>query len=151
MTTKNEYKSNCEKLLIGGKEFISFPDLNKKNVLARIDTGARTSSIHCEKVWLERIENKPVLCAYLLKKTTRVTRFHDFKIKTVKSSNGIAETRYAIRLKVKIGLKIYKTEFTLAKRDKMNYPVLLGRKFLKNRFIVDVSTNYLISGKIKQN
>lgn len=147
MTTKNTNYGTCEKLLIGGKEFISIPELNIKRVLARIDTGARTSSIHCAKVWIERFDNKPVLCVHLLKKTTRVTRFNDFKIKTVKSSNGLAEKRYAIRLKIKLGNKIYKTEFTLAKRDKMNYPVLLGRKFLKNRFWVDVSADYLLSKK----
>jgi hypothetical protein len=64
----------------------------------------------------------------------------------VKSSNGIEQTRYAIKLKVKVGDQEVLTEFTLTNRDKMNYPVLLGRKFLRHRFVVDVSRNFILSG-----
>lgn len=136
-----------EKLIIGAKEYVNFPALKKKHVLARIDTGARTSSIHCDKVWVERKKNKKILCATLLRKTKNVTRFKKFSKKKVKSSNGIAQVRYVVKIEMDLGDKIYLTSFTLNNRDKMNCPVLLGRKFLRGRFIVDVGRNYYLGRK----
>lgn len=138
-------KNYTDKVLIGGKEKVDFPDLGKFHVLARVDTGAKTSSIHCDKVWLEKINGKVVLCAFLLKKTSHVTRFSKFTRKLVRSSNGEEEERFAVRLNMKLGEQVYRTEFTLSNRDKMNYPVLLGRKFLRKGFLVDVSSDHLIS------
>lgn len=134
-------------IVVGGKEKVHFEEINKHNVLARIDTGAKTSSIHCDKVWVERDGNKKVLCAFLLRKTSHVTRFKKFKTRIVKSSNGISQTRYAIKLRIRIGEHEMLTEFTLSNRDKMSYPVLLGRKLLRKGFVVDVSRNFILSGE----
>lgn len=138
-----------EKKCVGSKEHISFPQLNKQNVVARIDTGAKTSSIHCDKVWVERIQGKNVLCASLLRKTTTVTKFPKFKLKKVKSSNGHVQTRYTVKLMVQFSGDEFETEFTLSNRDNMNHAVLLGRKFLKNRYLVDVSRMFIHSLKKK--
>lgn len=146
----NQPERNGNKFIIGGKEYVDFKEINKKRVVARIDSGAKTSSIHCEKVWIELINRKKVLCATLLRKTNQVTRFKKFRIKTVKSSNGHEQTRYAIKLKVSIGGDEYLTEFTLTNRDRMTYPVLLGRKFLRKGFLVDVSRNFILTGEGKQ-
>jgi hypothetical protein len=139
-----------DKKCIGSKEFISFPQLNKRNITARIDTGAKTSSIHCEKVWIERVKNKKVLCASLLKKTTHITKFPKFRLKKIKSSNGHVQMRFIVKLMVEFSGDVFETEFTLSNRDKMNHAVLLGRKFLKNRYIVDVSRMYIYSSKKKK-
>lgn len=139
-----------EKKCVGSKEYISFPQLKKQNVVARIDTGAKTSSIHCEKVWVERIKNRNVLCATLLRKTTIVTKFPKFKLKKIKSSNGHVQTRYTVKLNVLFSGDEFETEFTLSNRDKMNHAVLLGRKFLKNRYLVDVSRMFIHSDKKKK-
>ncbi|HET8837809.1 MAG TPA: RimK/LysX family protein, partial [Flavobacteriaceae bacterium] len=56
---------------------------------------------------------------------------------TVKSSNGITQKRYEIRSTIQIFGKIYKISLTLSDRKEMRYPVLIGRKFLSNKFIVD--------------
>jgi len=138
-----------EKKCVGSKEHISFPQLNKQNVVARIDTGANTSSIHCDKVWVERIQNKQVLCASLLRKTTVVTKFPRFKLKKVKSSNGHVQTRYTVKLTVHFSGDEFETEFTLSNRDNMNHAVLLGRKFLKRRYLVDVSRMFIHTKKKK--
>lgn len=139
-----------EKKCVGSKEYISFPQLSKKKVVARIDTGAKTSSIHCEKVWVERVKSKQVLCAVLLKKTTYITKFPRFRLKKIKSSNGQTETRFIVKLKVKFSGDEFETEFTLSNRDKMNHPVLIGRKFLKHRYLVDVSRMFIYSSKKKK-
>ena len=57
----------------------------------------------------------------------------------VRSSNGIETPRYQVQLKLKLKGEEYKTRFNLSDRSKMRYAVLLGRKFIAKRFLVDVS------------
>lgn len=71
--------------------------------------------------------------------------FDTFEKTSVRSSSGVAQERYLVRLQIKIGKKSYKTAVTLANRSKMKCPVLLGRKLLNKRFIVDVSEQYILS------
>lgn len=64
-------------------------------------------------------------------------------VRKVKSSNGIIEERVSVKTKMNLYDRIYTIELTLADRSHMKYPVLIGRKFLRNKFIVDVSKKYL--------
>lgn len=139
--------NKVEKKIIGSKEYIGFPQLGRKNVVARIDTGAQTSALHCEKVWVQRINNKKILCATLLRKTSEITTFSNFSLKKVKSSNGHIQIRYFVDMLVQFGDDVFETEFTLTNRDHMNHPVLLGRKFLNKRYLVDVSRKYFYTSK----
>lgn len=134
-----------EKIIIGKKERISFPDLRRKGIVARIDSGARSSSAHCEKIWIERMGGKRVLCCYFLKRSRTVVRFEKFKRRKVKSSNGTLQNRYVVRLRIKLGTVIKETDVTLTDRSTMNYSVLLGRRFLSDHFLIDVSRSYLSS------
>jgi hypothetical protein len=68
----------------------------------------------------------------------------------IKSSNGISETRYQIVLPMIFGKKTYEIELTLNDRAEMKYPVLLGRKFLQGKFIVDVSKLNRLSKKTQK-
>ncbi len=65
------------------------------------------------------------------------------KVKNVKSSNGIAEERVVIKQRIEIANKSFKLDLSLTNRAEMRYPVLLGRRFLNKKFIVDVSKKYL--------
>ena len=65
----------------------------------------------------------------------------------MKSSNGISEKRHIVSLKLTIGDHVFESEFTLSNRNRMKNPVLLGRKFLRGHFIVDVNRNFILSGK----
>jgi len=133
------------KHLIGNKELISFPNLKRKNVVARIDSGARSSSAHCDKIWTEKMGGEKVLCCYFLKRSRKVTRFKHFKIRLVKSSNGVSQKRYVVKMTIKLGDVTKRTEVTLTDRSTMNYSVLLGRRFLKDDFIIDVSKSYILT------
>jgi hypothetical protein len=133
------------KHLIGNKELISFPNLKRKNVVARIDSGARSSSAHCDKIWVEKMGGERVLCCYFLKRSRKVTRFKKFKIRSVKSSNGVSQKRYVVRMTVKLGSVSKRTDVTLTDRSTMNYSVLLGRRFLRDDFIIDVSKSYILT------
>lgn len=135
------------KICIGSKEFISFPFVSQKKVIARIDTGAKTSAIHCERVWIQRFKNKQVLCAELLNNSTGMMEFTHFKLKKIKSSNGQVQIRDVVNLVVQFGNDVFESEFTLTNRDNMNHAVLLGRKFLRKKYIVDVSRMYILGKK----
>lgn len=134
------------KLIIGGREKILLPQISKTKVYARIDTGAKSSSVHCEKYWVENKKGKKVLYAAVLHRSN-IYFFTDFKTKNIKSSNGMSEKRYVVQLNISIGEHSLVSDFTLSNRKKMKNPVLLGRKFLRGHFLVDVTRNFILSGK----
>ncbi|MCB9194883.1 MAG: ATP-dependent zinc protease [Flavobacteriales bacterium] len=133
-----------EPLIIGAKERVLFKSALKEKVVARIDTGARTSSVHCIKYWFDRKEDRKALNFILINDKATPIRTFDFKKKSVKSSNGEIDVRYSVMLEVKMGEETFISEFTLAVRDKMRYHVLLGRNTLTGRFIVDVSKRFCL-------
>jgi hypothetical protein len=134
-----------EKLIIGNKEKISFPDQRRYNIVARIDSGAKSSSVHCDEIWEEEIAGKKVLCCHFLKRSRRVVRFNQFKRKRIKSSNGQVERRYIVEVRISLGSCEKVTQVSLTDRSTMNYSVLLGRRFLEKDFLIDVSRTYVQS------
>ncbi len=135
------------KLIIGRKEKIDFPDMRRFNIVARIDSGAKSSSAHCDRIWIEKMAGKQTLCCHFLKRSQKVVRFEKFKRRKVKSSNGTYQSRYVVQLNIKLGNITKLTDVTLTDRSTMNYTVLLGRKFLIDDFLIDVSCSYLQSQK----
>lgn len=143
-----------ELLLIGRKEEIDLPDLKIKAIDAKVDTGAYSSSIHCHQIKEVIKDGKKVLKFKVLDPehenyNRKTFIFKTYKSTKVKSSNGKAEKRFVIKTKVEIYDEIFKTEFTLTDRSDMRFPILLGRKFIKQGFLVDVS-RYDIASKGKK-
>jgi hypothetical protein len=132
-----------EKLIVGNKEKVSFPDQKRYHIVARIDSGARSSSVHCDEIWMEEMDGKKVLCCHFLKRSKKVVRFKNYKRRKVKSSNGQIETRYIVEVKIRLGDCEKISQVSLTNRSSMNYSVLLGRRFLANDFLIDVSKSYL--------
>ncbi len=133
-----------EKLLIGRRERINLPELKLENLDAKVDTGAYTSSLHCHNISVVTKDKIKYLQFNLLDPRhsqygKKVFKFSNFKQKKVKSSNGESETRYIIKTVVGIYGMDIETEFSLSDRSEMKYPVLLGRKFIKKAFMVDVT------------
>lgn len=126
--------------IIGRREFVSFPALHIEKVEAKIDTGAYTSSIHCKNIVLKTNLDKPILTFQLLDST--IYSFDEFTKKKIKNSFGEMEERYIIKTLIIIGKKRIKTSISLSDRETMRYPVLIGRKLLKGKFIVDVNRIY---------
>ncbi len=143
--TKSGSAEKAEKKIIGSKELIYLPEIRKSPLLARVDTGAQTSALHCYSVNVEKNKGVEVLCVRFMQNSRKVVRFQKFTRRKVKSSNGQVQQRYAVRLPMIFGDKTYMTTFTLTNRADMKHAALLGRKFLRNRFIVDVSENHLIN------
>jgi hypothetical protein len=128
--------------LIGRREYVDFPLLELSGIEAKIDTGAYTSSIHCENILLKNISGKPVLCFTIALDDQELSKkeyfFNEFATKKIRNSFGEMEERYIIKTLLKIGKKNIRASLSLSKRDKMRYPVLIGRKPLKGKFLIDV-------------
>ncbi|MBB3836533.1 hypothetical protein FHS57_000515 [Runella defluvii] len=139
---KKKKPSVTEKRVIGRNDMIDFPDLGLTNVRVKIDTGAYTSSIHCFKISVEEGVLSFFLPAHRSEKHQKFTT-DQFELKAIKNSFGQTEMRYVIKTKVILFGKSIRTEFSLADRSQMRYPVLLGRKLLRSRFLVDVSLENL--------
>ena len=141
------------KLIIGRKEKISLEEWGLSGISAKIDTGAYTSAIHCEYAQVKMIGGKEVLEFILLSPSNKhfknqlITTEH-FSRKKVKNSFGQVEIRYKVTTKISIFGKVFNGEFTLSERSKMKNPILLGRKILKGRFLIDVDHVNLSSKKI---
>lgn len=127
-----------KKIIIGRTDRADFPKLGLENIAIKVDTGAYTSSIHCSDIK----EEDGVLHATLLDEMheqfhSKVLTFEDYKVTTVRSSNGEVQQRFKVKANIRIFSKLYKISLTLSNRVKMRYPVLIGRKFLSSKFIVD--------------
>lgn len=134
------------KQIIGMIDIVDFPELGLIDVRAKIDTGAYTSALHCKDVRLEENADSLILSFYIIEPGGGLTRrFYsdNFTRRSIRNSFGTDELRYVIRTKIKLFGRIIRTEFTLADRERMKNPVLLGRRLLRNRFIVDVSQQNL--------
>ncbi|MFT4598338.1 MAG: hypothetical protein ACJAR8_000667 [Bacteroidia bacterium] len=131
--------------IIGMHEPVNFSEQGIVDLPTKTDTGAYNSAIDC--CYTEEKENEEggkVLYFTLLNSTNEhyTGQKHstsDYKVKKVRSSNGIETYRYQVKLSVGIKGRHFHTTFNLSDRSKMRYPVLLGRKLLADRFLVDVS------------
>ena len=136
------------KSVIGRLEKIDLPELALSDLDAKIDTGAYTSSLHCHDLKLVFKDGEQWVQFYVLdpqhpEYENRIFECPVHKIKSVKSSNGLTEERVIIKQNAIFNGKKYKIQLSLANRSKMKFPVLIGRRFLNKKFIVDVSKRYL--------
>ena len=133
-------KKKKEKNIIGRDDIADFPTFALENVRVKIDSGAYTSTIDCSLVE-EKGEVLEVI--FLAKKEKGYTGekqiFNYFSKKKVRSSSGESQLRYKVKGDILLFGKKYNTEFTLSSREKMRYPVLLGRKLLNKKFLIDTS------------
>lgn len=132
-----------KKITIGRKDIVDLPDFKLFDVKAKIDTGAYTSSINCSLVKIIHEDGAPTLEFHIPGKSLKgkhrkIFKTKKFTRKNIRSSNGHIEKRYIITTKILLFNKLIRTEFSLTDRSTMRYPLLLGRKLLINRFIVDV-------------
>jgi hypothetical protein len=129
---------------IGRREMVQLPDLGLEDIEAKIDTGAYRSALHCHNVTIDEEDGIRYLSFVVLDQhheayTGYKLRYKHFSKKKIKNSSGDWEERFIIKTKIKMGTKTVLTTVSLTDRADMKYPLLLGRKFLKGKFIVDVS------------
>ena len=109
-----------------------------QRVEAKIDTGAYRSALHYQRVRVVADDEGPCSRSPSMGRRRVKRHFREFKLVEVKSSNGQVSERYLIRTAVVLNGRRVRTQFTLFDRSDMKFQVLLGRKFLRGRFVVDV-------------
>lgn len=140
--------------LIGWREWIIVPDLFSLPVKAKIDTGARSSSIHALNITpvtvdgreCVQFETKPIQRSSA-KLVQCVAPVDD--IRHVRSSSGQESLRYVIVTPVRWKGMQWDVELTLADRSKMGFRMLLGREALRKRLLVNPAASFL-GGRIKK-
>ena len=133
------------KVTIGRLEYIALPGLGIPRVQAKIDTGAYRSALHYQRVRRKEAGGVKMLVVTFQMGGKRTTKlFRTYKRVSVKSSTGQVTRRYLISTRVRLGGVAVRTQFTLFDRSDMKHQVLLGRKFLRGRFVVDVSGKDLV-------
>ncbi len=130
--------------ILGRTDKADFPELDLKNIAIKIDTGAYSSSIHCHHIAEKEEDGIPVVEFEILdpsfnEHTGRKIKTKNFKTKQVKSSNGVSEERYFVNTEIVLFEKKHTIQLSLTDRGKMKYPVLIGRRFLKHKFLVDTA------------
>lgn len=138
--------------IIGWRERVDLPVLGLHAIPAKIDTGARTSSLHA------------TVLAQFVRDGTNYVRFAvDFPAQHVRqvceavrvdwrgitSSNGETQRRMIIKTPIRIGGQTFRVEISLADRSDMALPMLIGRSSLRRRFVVDSGHSWLQSPDMK--
>lgn len=140
------------KTIIGRAELVDLPEFGLVELEAKIDTGADSSALHCTDIHIHD-DNSVSFCIldanhpdYVGKKL----RMPIFTCKRVKSSNGVAKKRAYIQTHALINGQTYPIVVSLTDRSNMAKPMLLGRRFLEGKFLVDVSLKHTFKNKKKQ-
>jgi hypothetical protein len=134
-------------VVVGWREWVALPQAGVDWVKAKIDTGARSSSIHAFDLeaydvdgqewvrfsihpWQRSDEDVAELSLPVLDR------------RDVRSSNGQTEQRYAVALDVTLAGRTITTVMTLSNRDEMGFRMLIGREALERGFLVDSARSY---------
>ncbi len=140
-------KKQRELPVIGWREWLGLPDLGVKAIKVKVDSGARSSSLHAfelkkfkrnEETWVrfqvhpEQRTDKPSI-----EVEAKVLEF-----RSVRSSSGKATMRPVIITRVALMGQAWPIELTLASRDEMGFRMLLGREAFRGRFLVDAGKSY---------
>ena len=146
-------KKKREKRVVGWKENAALPDLNVKNVIAKIDTGANLASIDAADIKIVTRDKVKFVKFKVMKRnnTVRKTSAPLEGYKRIKSSNGDIEKRPYIKTTLLMDGISKKIELTLTDRGPMDYTMLIGRKALGKRWDVNPSISFLTNsnGKLK--
>jgi ribosomal protein S6--L-glutamate ligase len=138
-----------EKSIIGNQEWCCFRGLKIPLIKARIDSGAKTSSIQSTNIkqfkkgketWVS-FDVNPIQdnLSIVVHCESEI-----IDVRIVKSSSGITDKRYVVKETITLGENTFEIELTLANRDGMDFRMLLGREAMKDRFIVDPSKEYSV-------
>jgi len=140
--------------VIGWREWVGLPDFGIRHIKVKVDTGARSSSLHAFDLqeferdgakWV-RFQVHPVQ-----RKKTRTVSVEAkvLELRSIRSSSGKASMRPVIVTNVKLLGITWPVELTLASRDEMGFRMLLGRTAIRRRFLVDAGKSYC-GGKPKR-
>ncbi|MBW2411771.1 MAG: ATP-dependent zinc protease [Deltaproteobacteria bacterium] len=134
--------------IIGWKEWVGLPDLGIPAVKAKIYTGARTSSLHVFDLEEFVADDRRMVRfgIHPLQRRKDILQYCEAPVlekRRVKDSGGHIEKRYVIRTTAVMGAVSWPIDITLTNRDPMLFRMLLGRKAVENRFLLNPGRSYL--------
>jgi len=150
-----EFKRNdvllTTKPIIGWRELVEFPDWGIEGVVAKIDTGARTSAIHVEEI--KKLKGNRVKFFVVTRRRTPVrhvpVKADLVRTTRVRSSSGHTQERYVVAARVRIGPVTKRVEMSLVRRGHMLCRMLLGRTALEG-FLVDVNQRHVFGAPVRR-
>lgn len=133
--------------VIGWREWVALPELGITTIKVKVDSGARSSSLHAYEVrTFERDGKKWVhFKVHPLQRSTKKTVVVEAEVlefRSVKSSSGVAQMRPVIITEIELLGERWPVELTLASRDNMGFRMLLGREAFRGKFLVDGGKSY---------
>ena len=139
-----------QKIIVGSEEWVSLPELYIPAIKARIDSGAKTSSLHAMNIdpFVRHNKHWVRFDVYPLQSNGKTKVHCEAEIidkRVVKSSTGNRENRYVIKTVLKLGERSWDIELTLTNRDSMGYRMLLGREAMSGKILVDPECSFLQS------
>jgi hypothetical protein len=140
------------KFVVGWREWLALPELGIDQIKAKIDTGARSSSLHVTKLTTEMVDGVEIATFRIhpgqrkslpvIEASARVLEWRE-----IRSSNGHRSERPVVVTLVRVGDREYPIELTLTSRDEMGFRMLLGREAVRRRALVDPGRSYLCGRK----
>jgi hypothetical protein len=153
--SKRKVRPPPSKPVIGWREWVRFPDLRVDSIKAKVDTGARTSSLHAFD--LREFERNGVTWVRFMvhpeqrKSTPTIPVELPLKAKRrVRDSGGKTELRPVVEAKVELLGQSWPIEITLTSRDAMGFRMLLGRQATRSRFVVDPGGSFYGGKRIRK-
>jgi len=136
-------------LTVGWRELVDLPELGLTGIPAKIDTGARTSSLHAHVLEdFRRGHERFVRFAVDWDGERHFCEAIHVDVRGITSSNGDQQTRFVIKTPLRIGSATFRAEISLADRSQMQFPMLIGRTALRRRMVVDSGHSWLQSPEI---
>ncbi|MCG9697944.1 RimK/LysX family protein [Shewanella sp. Isolate11] len=138
------------KIIIGNLESCNLPDLGISDLHVRIDTGAKTSSLHVDNLKRIKVKGRPYVSFDLHPDIYNLEQIVHcqapvFDSRRIKSSNGEVEQRCVIQTTLQLGDNQWPIELTLSNRQDMTYLMLLGREGMGNRVLVNPAESFLVN------
>ena len=133
--------------IIGWREWVSLPGLGIEKIKAKVDSGARTSSLHAfdikiTKRGLSQFVEFSVHPEQRSNKIEKRCKAKVLEFRKIKSSNGQTELRPVILTNVSLLDELWQVEMTLTNRDAMGFRMLLGRESIRKKFLIDTGKSY---------
>ncbi|HEY9865507.1 MAG TPA: RimK/LysX family protein, partial [Candidatus Obscuribacterales bacterium] len=140
--------SKTKLLTIGWREWVALPGLGIGEIKAKIDTGARSSSLHAFDIHILEFKDKQRVRfkVHPIQRDTLNTVSAEVDLieyRTVRNSGGLMESRPVILTDIELMGKQWLIELTLTNRDAMGFRMLLGRQAIKGRFLIDCHQSFL--------
>ena len=138
-----------DKPVIGWREWVSLPDLGVEWIKAKVDTGARSSSLHAWDIDVDDRGGVVHFRLHPLQEDDSVIVDASaplVELREIRSSNGEADVRPVIRTTAVVAGQPLDIELSLASRDEMGFRMLLGRSAIRRRFVVDAGRSFVGGG-----